>query len=88
MVEKFRAAKQQSAAFHQLIPRRPREAECQPPMVCSRSSSLHRHREVQHGEPSHMAPPRKDWCPRSRPLVRPCQRKRIDLSSMAMTSRS
>ncbi len=86
VVEKFRSAKQQFPAFHQLIPRRPREAERQPPVVRSRSSSLHLHREVQRGEPSPMAPPQKDWGPRSCPLVRPHQRKRIDLSLMATAS--
>ncbi len=43
VVEKLWAAKQHSAAFRQLIPGRPREAERQPPMVRLCSSSLHRH---------------------------------------------
>ncbi|KAF4098348.1 hypothetical protein G5714_020378 [Onychostoma macrolepis] len=57
-----------------------RETERQPPVFRSRSSSLHRHREVQRGEPSPMAPLQKDWGPRSRPPVRPRQHKRIDLN--------
>ncbi len=80
--------KQQSAVFRQLIPQRPREKERQPSMVHLRSYSLQRHREVQRSEPSPMAPPRKDWGPRSSPPVRSRQRRRIDLSATAIASRS
>ncbi len=72
--------------FCQILPRRPGEKERQPPMVRSRSSSMQCHREVQRSEPSPMAPPRKDWGPRSRPPV--CTRRRIYLSLTAMASRS
>ncbi len=82
VVEKFRAAKQQSAAFRQLIPRRPWEAEHQPPMVRLCSSSLHRHQESPHSEPSPMAPPRNDLGPRYRPPIRSRQHRLIDLSLM------
>ncbi len=84
VVEKFRAAKQQSAVFRQLIPRRPREKERQPPMVHSRSSSLQCHREVQRSETSPLAPPRKDWGSRSRPPLCSCQCRWINLSLTAI----
>ncbi|XP_016095392.1 uncharacterized protein [Sinocyclocheilus grahami] len=87
VVEKFRAAKQQSAAFRQLILRRAREVERQPPAARSRSSSLQR-RKAQRHEPSPKVPPRKDWGPRSRSPAHTRQRKRLDLSSTAKTSRS
>ncbi len=86
VVEKFRAAKQQSAAFRQLIPRRPREVERRQMLtVCSRSSFSHRQRGAPREEPSPMAPPRKNCGPRVYPLAR--QRKRLDLRSTAKTSR-
>lgn len=51
VVEKFQAAKQQSAAFCQLIPHRAREVECQLPTVHLRLYSLQCPREVQRREP-------------------------------------
>ncbi len=87
VVETFRAAKQQSASFRQMIPRRPREIErCQTLMARSHSSSSHHQRGAPREEPSPMAPPRKDWGPRAYPPARQRQRKRLDLSSMAKTS--
>ncbi len=88
VVEKFRAAKPQTTVFRQLIPHRPMEKERQPPMVRSCSSSLQRHREVQRSEPSPMAPPRKDWGPRSRPPVHSRQRRQIDWNLTATPSHS
>ncbi|KAI2645054.1 hypothetical protein H4Q32_026838 [Labeo rohita] len=72
VVEKFRAAKPQSAVFRQLIPHRSRE----------------RHHEVQRSEPSPVAPPHKDWGHRSCPLVCSRQRKQIDLGLSAKAPRS
>ncbi|KAL0149377.1 hypothetical protein M9458_055415, partial [Cirrhinus mrigala] len=85
VVEKFRAAKQQSAIFRQLIPRRSREVEHQPPAVRSHSSSLQRHREVQRSEPSPMTPPHKDWGRRSRPLPSEFENKPEGHASIFMT---
>ncbi len=88
VVEKFRAAKQQSAVFQLLLPHRPREIE-QPQTLAARSrlSSSHRQRGAPREEPSPMAPPRKDWGPRAYPPACQHQRKRLDMSSMAKNSR-
>ena len=88
VVDKFRAAKQQSAAFRQLIPRRPRETERRQAPARSRSTSSNRQRAASREEPSPMAPPRKDWGPKAFPPARQRQRKRLDLSSTANASRS
>ncbi len=66
VVEKFRAAKLQLAAFRQLIPCRPKEIEQRQMLVaCSCSSSSHRQQGAPQEEPSPMAPPRKYWGPRA-----------------------
>lgn len=88
VVEKFRAAKQQSAAFRQLIPRRPREVERRQAPARSRSTSSHRQRAASREEPTPMAPPRKDWGPRVFPPAHQRQRKRLNLTSTAKASRS
>ncbi len=88
VVEKFRAAKQQSAFFRLLLPHRPREIEQRHTLVArSRLSSSHRQRGAPREEPSPMAPPRKDWGPRAYPPARQRQQKRLDMSSTAKTSR-
>lgn len=87
MVEKFQTAKPQSAVFHQLIPCRSRKINWQTPTVCSRSSSLQRPCEVHRSEPSPMEPTRRDWGPRTHPLVQSRQRRQIDLSSTAKAYR-
>ncbi|KAF4108136.1 hypothetical protein G5714_010895 [Onychostoma macrolepis] len=66
----------------------PREIERrQPPAARSHSSSSHCQRSAPREEPSPMAPPHKDWGPRAYPPARQRQRKRLDLSSTAKTSR-
>ncbi|KAK2898776.1 hypothetical protein Q8A67_010194 [Cirrhinus molitorella] len=86
VVEKFHAAKQQSAAFHQLFPLRSREAERQLPVVRSRSSSLQHHYEVQRSEPPPMTTPHKDWGPRTHLPICSRPRKQVDLSSTVKAS--
>ncbi len=89
VVKKFRAAKQQSAAFRQLIPCRPREIE-RHQMLAARSCSSSSHRQwgALQEEPSPMAPPHKDWGPSDYPPACQHQWKRLDLSSTAKTSSS
>ncbi|MGL5564841.1 MAG: hypothetical protein ACRDC4_03840 [Plesiomonas sp.] len=59
VVDKFRAAKQQSAVLRQLIPRRPRELDRQLPSARSRSSSQQRRDSIR-SEPPSSDPPRRD----------------------------